>query len=762
MVTLRKSPVGGENLIDEISRELSLSKRFTKILLGRGIDSVDGARKFLNPSLSSLGEPFSMHGIRAAVDRLTLARDNGESVVVYGDYDADGISAAAVLTRSLKIFGIDACAVIPERDDGYGLSTEVIERTLEEYCPDLLVTVDCGISGAEEVEYLKDLGVDVIVTDHHELPDELPECVVVNCKIDDGKSFRGLCGAGVAYKLSRALIGEKADEFLDMVAVATLADSMPLIDENRAIVGIGLSMIASGKCSEVIKALVKVSQPKEITATSVAFTLAPRINAAGRMGDAACALKAFLSDAKGEIDELVGKLNEYNLQRQSECDLLYKSAKSKLADKSPTLMVNVLADKSWKTGLVGIVAAKIAEETGKPTILFAEREGVWHGSARSVGNVNIFDALKSAEEFIEFGGHAQAAGVTVADENLGRLENALDCYFSNNGNLENLNSAILVDEFIDEPLTLDFIDELDRLEPCGCENPRPSFAVFVNDAFASPLKFGSTHVSFKTDAVDLLYFNGYDDLKLLNSSVKKAIVFEPNSSTFNGKRTVKGYVRNIFCLPSNDAVTDCVLFANQLDNRCQVEYFSIGTAEVQAFIDAAKSEIYGTLFVIDDLNNLSEYVGLEAFTRSALFLTGKGNISTLCYGLKGEVSKLYKRVVYLDKPLNFAAEFPEKTEVYVNTRLNGLSLSGISADRKVMGEIYTALKRSERSFARIGEFAEYLNGQFGLKQLHFAIKVFRELGLVKISNGVFYAVAGEKCELSQSELYSKVNDMSGV
>ena len=216
MIYEKQSQSRDENLIKDISETFGVSARFAKILTERNINSVEQAKKFLYPSLSDLGDPFLMSGMKEAVDRIN-AVSSEEVIVVYGDYDVDGISATTILTKCLRLMGKTAYAVIPERSDGYGLSEAVIERALEEFCPDLLITVDCGISAVNEVEYLQDLGVDVIVTDHHEIPDTLPDCTIISCKLDDDYKFNGLCGAGVAYNLSRALIGDKADEFLDMV-----------------------------------------------------------------------------------------------------------------------------------------------------------------------------------------------------------------------------------------------------------------------------------------------------------------------------------------------------------------------------------------------------------------------------------------------------------------------------------------------------------------------------------------------------------------
>lgn len=760
MIYEKQSQSRDENLIKDISETFGVSARFAKILTERNINSVEQAKKFLYSSLSDLGDPFLMSGMKEAVDRINAVSPE-EVIVVYGDYDVDGISATTILTKCLRLMGKTAYAVIPERSDGYGLSEAVIERALEEFCPDLLITVDCGISAVNEVEYLQDLGVDVIVTDHHEIPDTLPDCTIISCKLDDDYKFNGLCGAGVAYNLSRALIGDKADEFLDMVALATMADSMPLIGENRILVTEGLKRIRQGKCIAAIKSLLKNANVKEITATSLSYSVAPRVNAAGRMGNANVALSAFLSEDEYEVGVFTEQLNQFNAKRQNDCEELYKSAKNKLSNKSPRMKVNVLYDKKWNTGLVGIVAARIAEETGKPTILFTESDGVWHGSARSNNSINIFEALKYATKYSEnFGGHAQAAGVTVRYENFTDFENALDEYVSKTCDISDFTSVVYVDEIVKEPITIGYVEELEKLEPCGVENPRPLFAEYVGNAYATPLKYGSPHLSLKTNNFDFIYFNGVDDMKILNSDVVKALIYEPSASVFNGKKYAKGYVKSYKTEARFDDYTDFLLFSSQLDSiSAKTEtYTEIDEKTTEEYIERAKREIFGTLFIACSSKTVKHYEeqlrGLDVTTYSTC---KKSNLSTVCLGIKGEITALYSHIVFLDKPLNVSLNLPYDVEISVNVSQNGFDCQGVTADRKTLGEIYLALKKSEKKFTSIEDAAAVAGNGYGLKEIAFAVKVFRELGLIEAKGGKFYAVHGAGKSLNDSEIYRVVS-----
>ena len=764
MIYEKQAQSRDENLIKDISETFGVSKRFAEILTKRNINSVGQAQKFLFPSLSDLGDPFAMSGMKDAADRIKAVSPE-EVIVVYGDYDVDGISATTILTKCLRYMGKTAYAVIPERSDGYGLSEAVIERALEEFCPDLLITVDCGISGVNEVEYLHDLGVDVIVTDHHEIPDVLPDCTTISCKLNDDYKFGGLCGAGVAYNLARALIGYKANEFLDMVALATLADSMPLVDENRILVTEGVKRIKQGKCIPAIKSLLKAANVKEITAGSLSYSVAPRVNAAGRMGSANIALSAFLSEDEYEVESFTEQLNQFNSKRQNDCEELYKSAKRKLADKSPLLKVNVLYDKKWNTGLVGIVAAKITEETGKPTILFTENDGVWHGSARSNGSINIFEALKYASKFTEnFGGHAQAAGVTVKYENFADFENALDEYISQKCGISDFTSDVYVDEIVREPITTEYVEELEKLEPCGVENPRPLFAEYVGNAYATPIKYGSPHLSLKTKNFDLMYFNGVDEMKILNSEVVKALIYEPSSSVFNGKKYAKGYVKNYKTEVNFDDYTDFLLFSTQLDgvNAKPTEYREIDEKTASEYIERAKKEIFGTLIVAYSSETIKRYEkqleGLEITTFSTC---KKSNLSTVCLGIKGEITALYRHILFLDKPLVVSVNLPYDADISVNVGRSGFDCRGVTADRKILGEIYLSLKKSEKKFASVEDAAKTVGNGYGLKQIAFAVKVFRELGLIEAKDGKFYAVAGAGKNLNDSAIYRAVSGAIG-
>ena len=535
------------NSIKNLSVECNLLEQTTSILYSRGYDTLEKIHEFLNAGKQNFISPLLLNGVSEAVERINLAKENGETVVIYGDYDADGICATTVLYRTLLEYGLNVYAIVPERENGYSLSEKCIDEIVETLFPDLLITVDCGISSYKEVEYLKDLGVDVIVTDHHELPSVLPDCTVINCKIKEQEyPFDALCGAGVAYKLCYALIGESANKYLDLVSLATVADSMPLISENRDIVSEGLKNIKNGKVSKAIKSLIEISGIKEITASSLAFGVAPRVNAAGRMGDANSALKMFLSDSDFEISKLSAVLSNYNVDRQVECENLYLQVKEMLKTHGNYESVIVLYGKDFKSGILGIVSARITEEYNKPTILFSKIDEYLHGSARSIEGINIFEAIGAcSSSLVDFGGHAQAAGITVEEDNLEIFSLELNDYISKNFKHLTLEKTIEVDCYLEDRFGERLATETALFEPCGQGNKKPIFALDIKRVNARPIKDGSKHVSFSTQFNDFMYFNGLGDIELLLNNSKKTLIFEPNLSSFKGRNYLKGYVRKV-------------------------------------------------------------------------------------------------------------------------------------------------------------------------------------------------------------------------
>ena len=743
------------NIIKGLSTICNITEETAKILYGRGYTEPQKVKGFLYPSSDGLNNPYDLKNMLESVSRINLAKDNGETVVIYGDYDADGVCSTALLYKSLKEFGIDAITVVPERENGYGLSIAIIDEILDRYFPDLIITVDCGISNYEEIEYLKDLGVDVIVTDHHEIPETIPDCLVVNCKLkNQNYPFGCLSGAGVAYKLACALIGESANKYLDLVALATVADSMPLVDENRIIVKMGLELIKSGKTLKAIKSLINLAGIKEITSSSLAFGIAPRINAGGRMGDAYSSLKLLLSDNFKEVEELSNKLIKYNVERQLECEELYLDAKTKLKTQGNYGNAILLASDKWKTGLVGIVAAKLSEEYNLPTILFTKSGDCYHGSARTIAGVNVYDMIKGCEEvLLGFGGHSQAAGVTIDVNNLQVFSEKFSSVIKSKTTNKDFDRTIEVDGEIKGTLNKKFLNELNLFEPCGIGNRKPIFLKVVNKVNANIIK--NSHLSFNYDGFDYIYFNGINDLNTLSLSSDKYMIVEPNISLYNGREYSKGFVKRIVDVKYNLEDIYTLSFINALENlKCEENstFERINSARAMQLLQETEKVGFKRLFVLNDPKN-KEIVKDSNLTKFLINLTEKTGKNALLVGgiKKGDILDGYSEIIHLDAPLSLL-NTGKKT--FVNADLKAFDFC-VDKDRNAMVIVYKILvDMISKGVKNFTEAYQKSGKNISLEQFLFAGKVFEELGFI-IEKDMLYIDKTVKRDLSESKIYTK-------
>lgn len=555
-----------KNIVLDISFNCGILYDTAKLLFYRGIDTIEKAKQFLNPSKKDFLNPFLFKDMQKVVDRINQAKQNLETVLVYGDYDVDGVCATTILTKALKSYGIKTIYAIPEREEGYGLNLEKIENLSNENIIDLIITVDCGISEHDNISQLLDLGIDVIVSDHHEAPEVLPNTLIINPKVKDEQfPFKGLCGAGVAYKIAYALLGAKADEYLDFVALATVADSMDLIEENRSLVSEGLKIINSSKIRSCFKLLLGETN-KKILAQTLAFTIAPKLNAGGRMGDANTSLKLFISDDETEIYDCAVKLFDYNLMRQAEGNSIYNEAKAIIEKNNmQNDSVIVVGDSSWKSGVTGIVAARLVDDYNRPAIVFASYDDDLKGSARSVEEINIYQAISSVSDIlVAFGGHSQAAGVTISKNNFELFRKRINEYVRNSNLIIKEEKEVYADWQIDSPVSIDFAREVELLEPFGIANRKPCFTITEGKIESKRMKANSPHFIFSTSNIEMLDFNGEHNVFDLSLPIEKKILFELNYSVFKEKESVKGILKNVILDYSSLANYDLYKFRDEL------------------------------------------------------------------------------------------------------------------------------------------------------------------------------------------------------
>ncbi len=755
------------NIVKSLAKEAGLTENVTRILYARGVDTVEKIKKFMSPSAKNFLSPFLMQGMKEAVEMITDARDTGKTVAVFGDYDADGVCASAIMYHALKEFGIEEPHIyVPERADGYGLSEKSIDEIFEDCNPELFITVDCGISCADEVQYIYELGTDIIVTDHHELPERLPNCVIVNPKLADDYPYDNLCGAGVAFKLACALLGEKAYKYLDFAALATVADSVPLLGENRDIVTEGLK-IFNGKTRPCFAPLIGKTYDG-ITAQTLAFTLAPRINAAGRMGDARAAFQLFISEDASEIYELSTKLCMYNTERQKYCDELYLSAKEKLKEKGAYGNVIMLSDERWNTGFIGIVAARLAEEYNRPTLLFVHHGDMLKGSARSIEAINIFTALKDCAEYIEeFGGHAQAAGINVRADAFDNLERALNESIGKQYTAADFEQKIYVCEEINSPFPEKFARELAAMEPYGVGHRKPLFVFSAGSLSAKPIKVLSPHLSVKSGLIDLMYFSGAKHLKIIESDIEKKILFEIGLSKFKGRESVKGYIRDFLYdgRTGGSSVSERI-FANAVNRfyapEQNVTVLPLSTEEIKTLIKQKQQECaYGLCMIASDRRTLRFYEELNDFGCDLFHPSSRNLANELIVSPTADADLSgFSTVVFLDTPSDYNLSSLAGKTVYVNKEICGYKMFELlNADRETLLSIFAALRRDVNLLN--GDTAEELavacDGLgFDRREFIFALSVFEELGLVAFVDGRLTVYRGVKAELTDSAIYRKI------
>ena len=473
-----------EEEIEEISSKFSISKLLAKILINREVIKYDEIKKFLNPTRNDFYDPFLLPDMEIAIDRIIKAIETNEKVIIYGDYDVDGITSTTVLKQFLAERGLEVGYYIPNRlEEGYGLNKEAIEKIVREKYT-LMITVDCGISGIEEIELCNKMGIDTIITDHHEQLEELPKALaIVDAKRKDNKyPFRGLAGCGVVFKLIQAIsIRLELDDkeylkYLDIVCVGTISDIVPLIDENRVIAKLGLMLIAQTK-NIGLKMLLIESGYKKIDSNTISFGVAPRINACGRMGYQEEALKLFLTNNIEEAKEITTKLNKYNIQRQAKEKEIFEQAISEL-EKEDLSKLNsiVLCGDDWHHGVIGIVASKIAEKYFKPTILICFENEIGKGSGRSLPGFDLHEALVNSSQYLErYGGHEMAVGVSLKKEMYNDFKKRFE-EIAISQDIKDIIPVIKIDGTItSKDITKETVKELAMLEPFGEKNKTPIF-----------------------------------------------------------------------------------------------------------------------------------------------------------------------------------------------------------------------------------------------------------------------------------------------
>ena len=485
----------------KIAKSVGLSSEVACLLFQRGIKDESSLKKFLEPSLEDLHDPYLLHDMDKAVDRIRQAIEQGELILVYGDYDADGMTSASIVKESLEQLGAECLVYLPNRfTDGYGPNASVYKYFIGQQGVSLIVTVDNGVAGHEAIDLAQSMGVDVIVTDHHSMPEVLPDAyAIVHPEHPEADyPFKQLAGCGVAFKLACALLEEVQVELLDLVAIGTIADMVSLTDENRIMVQYGLEVLRNTQRIG-LQELFEIAgiSSSDITEETVGFQLAPRLNALGRLADPNPAIDLLTGFDDEEVHEIALMIQEKNEERKEIVQAIYEEAKS-LVD--PNKSVQVLAKEGWNPGVLGIVAGRLLEELGQTVIVLNIEDGRAKGSARSIEAVDIFEALDPHRSiFLAFGGHAGAAGMTLEVEQLDALSEILETYVKDKGIAAKGKSRLYLDEELDlESLSLDTVKSFEKLAPFGMDNQKPVF--YIRDfqvENARSMGAGDSHLKLK-------------------------------------------------------------------------------------------------------------------------------------------------------------------------------------------------------------------------------------------------------------------------
>ncbi len=561
--------IENEPLIKTLAQELSISPILAKILVSRKIETFEKARSYFRPSLNDLYDPFLLDQMDLAVTRIIKAITNNERIIIFGDYDVDGTNSTAMLWKFFKNIGADVGYFIPDRvKDGYGISIAGIDK-IKSLGGTILVAVDCGITAVQQIQYAQSVGIDVIICDHHEPGKELPQAVAAldTLKPNCIYPFKYLCGCGVAFKLIQALssteiiiqkLGDKAQkhllDYLQYAALATTADIVPLVEENRIIVKLGLELINTFPLPG-IRALIETSGLTlgGISTGQVVFVLAPRINAVGRLGDANRAVEMLASDSFDSALQIARIMESENYERRRIDEETFMQAQEiveKYLDIDNNLAI-VLHQEEWHPGVIGIVASRLVERYYRPTIMLTTVDGVAKGSARSVSGFNIHEALKRCEDkLIQFGGHKYAAGLTVELDKLDEFREAF----------KEVASELLTDELLTPELMIDaevqlsdlspkFVRILNQFAPFGPENMRPIFATRNAEVLGTPRIVGKNHLRLKvrsnTHVVDAIGFNLGHLIARIRSGSKVDVAFSLDEGEYAGVTVPQLKIRDI-------------------------------------------------------------------------------------------------------------------------------------------------------------------------------------------------------------------------
>lgn len=741
--------------------------------------------KFLNPSLNDLRDANKLKNMSEAVKKIKEAIKNDKKILIFGDYDSDGVCSSAILYLYFKSIGKNVQVYIPNRfHNGYGISCEAIDEIEFEYAPDLVITVDLGITAIEEVEILKQENIDVVITDHHIPLSELPSAVVVDPKIDpDGTyGFDSLCGAGVALKLIEALSDRQtALKFLDICAIATVGDIVPLVDENRVIAKFGIEKINSGDCLPSLTFIKNKCEIDRLTSTDISFKIVPKINACGRMSSAIKAFEFLVEDDPKQLEIKYAEIESDNMLRLSAIEKGNKEI-AKILEKYDASEPAILIKGDFHEGIIGILASRVCHDQNRPAIIFTmDENGNYKGSGRSTENIDIHKIIVSLADLLEnFGGHKMACGLEICPENFEIFKQKFIEKVSEFSVFEpeNFDEKCYDIEINDEDINLQFISQLNLLEPFGCENEKPILAIKQGKMLAEPVSEKAfKHYRFWTKKNNsVVCFNGYDEMQNAKTMAEKLLVVDLSTSTYKGRENINVVLKNMTLISPNFEGFETQFLLGSLINK----YFSIfdfnnknnyhltdNLAAVAA--EKFKENSHGTMVVASSDSDLEKLEKHGIDTKSYLSFNPQTDCKNVIVCKHRGIYKLsqakgYKNIIFMNRYFDDEhLYFSQQYNVYENITKMPLSF-GLNCSREVFVKAYklicdfAAIKANDEC-----EFAEKLalkDKSLSSAQILFCLLVFMELNFCEYDEVLcnFKILKAKKMELSSSKLYLEVSD----
>ncbi len=778
---------------NNLSTKFNLHPEIIKLLFARGVDSDDKIERFLNPSINEFHNPFLLKNMSGVIAKLKHAVENKYKIVILGDYDTDGISASAILYKFFVSLGADVDVFLPNRFvDGYGLNNDTIDKVINMYKPQLILTVDCGISNYKEVEYCKGKGVDIIITDHHDIPEIIPDTPVVDPKLEgQDYPFRELCGAGVALKLVHAYAGlAEALKYTTIASLATVADIVPLIDENRSIVYHGLQNQTDNLPVGLVKLCKRTKIELPLTAQSISYKLAPKINAAGRMGDAKISFMLYICDNDKDISHYIAQLLAMNDNRLNSTSVITEQAMQMLENVDVTkLGMIVLHNPNWESGVLGIICAKLVEKYGKPVCVLSEVEGEYKGSCRSIPGINIYEVLSSAKDLlIRFGGHNQAGGLSLTYDNIDAFTNRVNDFI-----LSKYDTSIFLQSKsydIDAnkvKVNYDFLNQLDRLEPFGFGNPRPTYKLSTNRCAVARLPKHPEHLKVRVGDIEIICYSTGNKYYNLAANCNKEFLVDISIEKFGKSTRLAGRLIGFNYGKLNGALRKEVITANYLS---QLQYLGNKYEQNDNIICAdnntlkakisdliAQSPI-GTLLVASTYSTYEQYAKLfPQITSYELYqINSNQGENTLLLAPNNQQNFVnYDNIIFLDAPLCMdyvkAVSANAKYVYVLDSKFDMSLLSNLSTERNVFGYYHNAIKDYcakniiSLDLPNCFKSIKKLNPQYSrltYDQFYFVAMVLNELGILEISGGDISYNKKVTNKLTNSSIYNFVNLLTKV